>query len=226
MAFKSFKSLATGNHALGWGSLLRSLRKVISDREVSETVLNRIKSFEETGKSREKTFSELCFCILTANYSAEGGLRIQRECEEDFFSLDELNLAEKLRKLRHRYPKSRARYIIEARKIYGEVWKTIKSDRDPLEIRKWLVKNVLGLGFKESSHFLRNIGFKNLAIIDRHVLRILHKHGLIKNMPKTLSESKYLEIEKILSKIAGELKISLAELDLYLWYMETGKILK
>jgi len=211
---------------LGWGSLLRSLRKIISDREVSETVLNRIKSFEETGRDRDKTFSELCFCILTANYSAEGGLRIQRECEEDFFNLDEFSLAEKLRRLGHRYPKSRARYIVEARKIYNEVWKTVKSDKDPLEIRKWLVKNVLGLGFKEASHFLRNIGFKNLAIIDRHVLRILHEHGLIKHIPTVLSEIKYLEIEKILSRVAEELNISLAELDLYLWYMDTGKILK
>ncbi|MEM3712917.1 MAG: N-glycosylase/DNA lyase [Thermoproteota archaeon] len=206
--------------------LLRSLRKIISDKKVNKIVLNRIKSFEETGRNRRKTFSELCFCILTANYSAEGGLRIQRECEEDFFNLDEFNLTKKLRKLGYRYPKSRARYIVEARNTYDEIWKTIKSDRNPLEIRKWLAKNVLGMGFKEASHFLRNIGFKNLAIIDRHVLRILYRYGLIKSIPTAFSESKYLEIERILSRLAEKLKISLAELDLYLWYMSTSKVLK
>ncbi|MCS7138993.1 MAG: N-glycosylase/DNA lyase [Crenarchaeota archaeon] len=211
---------------MGRASLLKSLRRIIYDKRVKDIVLRRIKSFEETRKSRDKTFSELCFCILTANYSAKGGLRIQEECEKDFFSFDETNLAEKLRKLGHRYPKSRARYIVEARRIYDEVWKTINSGKDPLEIRKWLVKNVLGLGFKEASHFLRNIGFKNLAIIDRHVLRILNKHGLVRSIPARLSESKYLGIEMILSKIAEELKVSLAELDLYLWYMDTGEVLK
>jgi N-glycosylase/DNA lyase len=37
---------------------------------------------------------------------------------------------------------------------------------------------------------------------------------------------KYLEIENFLMKIAKKLNLSLAELDLYLWYIETGKILK
>jgi len=206
--------------------LIRRLRKIISNREVNNTVLKRIRSFEETGRSKKKTFSELCFCILTANYSAEGGLKIQRECEKDFSRLNEQKLAERFRKLGYRYPRSRARYIVEARNIYSEIWRVVKNSIDPLKARKWLVDNVLGLGFKEASHFLRNIGFKNIAIIDKHVLRILHKYGLIEIIPSTLSESKYLEIERILSKIAGELNVSLAELDLYLWYMDTGRILK
>ncbi|HDI31847.1 MAG TPA: N-glycosylase, partial [Thermofilum sp.] len=50
-------------------------------------------------------------------------------------------------------------------------------------------------------------------------------YGLIAK-PKTLTKRRYLEIEKILSEIAKELNLSLGELDLYLWYMETGKILK
>jgi len=88
------------------------------------------------------------------------------------------------------------------------------------------VKNIKGLGFKEASHFLRNIGFKNLAIIDFHIVDLLIKHKLIDKKPKSLSKSKYLEIEEKLKKIANELNLSLGELDLYLWYMETGKILK
>ncbi len=37
---------------------------------------------------------------------------------------------------------------------------------------------------------------------------------------------KYLEIEKKLKKLAEQCSISLGELDLYLWYLETGKVLK
>ena len=92
-------------------------------------------------------------------------------------------------------------------------------------MRKWLAENVKGVGYKEASHFLRNIGFSNLAIIDFHIIDILAKYKLIQK-PKTLTKRKYLEIENLLRRIAKKLSISLAELDLYLWYMETGKIVK
>jgi len=90
---------------------------------------------------------------------------------------------------------------------------------------EWLVKNISGIGYKEASHFLRNIGFTNLAIVDFHILNLLARHGLIEK-PKTLTRKKYLEIEEVLRAIAEKLDLNLAELDLYLWYMETGKVLK
>ena len=73
---------------------------------------------------------------------------------------------------------------------------------------------------------MRNIGYKNLAIIDFHILDLLVKNNLLKEKPKTLTKGKYLEIENILRKLAQKLCITLAELDLYLWYLETGKIVK
>jgi N-glycosylase/DNA lyase len=87
------------------------------------------------------------------------------------------------------------------------------------------VQNIKGLGYKEASHFLRNIGFDDYAIIDSHILDILKRYNLIKQ-PKTLTKKKYIEIENILQKIAKQTHLTLAELDLYLWYLETGKILK
>jgi N-glycosylase/DNA lyase len=73
---------------------------------------------------------------------------------------------------------------------------------------------------------LRNVGYKNLAILDRHVLNLMKEYDIIKEKPKTLNKKKYLEIEKIFKKIANTLKMSCAELDLYVWYMKTGKVLK
>ena len=74
-------------------------------------------------------------------------------------------------------------------------------------------------------NMLRNIGYKKLAIIDFHIIDILEKYGLIEK-PKTMTKNKYLEIEDILKKLAKKVNLSLAELDLYLWYKETGKVLK
>ena len=82
-----------------------------------------------------------------------------------------------------------------------------------------------GLGFKEASHFLRNIGYDDYAIVDFHIVDLLVRHNLIKK-PKTLSRVKYLEIEEILRKIAKKSGLTLAELDLYLWFLETIKVLK
>ena len=130
-----------------------------------------------------------------------------------------------MRKLGHRYPNTRAKYIVEARKLKNSLKSILYSFNDEVKLRKWLVKNVKGIGFKEASHFLRNIGYTNLAILDFHILNILVKHKLIEKL-KTLTKRKYLEIENLLREIARILNLNLAELDLYLWYMETGKVLK
>jgi len=92
--------------------------------------------------------------------------------------------------------------------------------------REWLAEHVKGFGYKEASHFLRNVGYVNVAILDRHVLRVLAEHGLIDEVPKTLTKRRYLEIEKRLEGLAQTLGLSLGELDLYLWQMKTGKVLK
>jgi N-glycosylase/DNA lyase len=96
-----------------------------------------------------------------------------------------------------------------------------------LDLREWLVKNVLGLGYKEASHFLRNIGKNDgLAILDRHILRNLNRLGVIDSIPKSISKKHYLEIERCFSKFSLDLGIALDELDLVFWSMETGEIRK
>ena len=94
-----------------------------------------------------------------------------------------------------------------------------------MKLREWVVKNVKGIGYKEASHFLRNIGYKNLAIIDFHIVDLLVKYDLIEK-PKSMTKKKYLEIENVLKQLGRELHLDMAKLDLYLWYKETGKVLK
>jgi len=201
--------------------LINSIKKVLP--YVKNIVKQRIKEFEEIGKS-DRIFIELCFCILTANFNAERCMKIQEKIGNGFFYLPEEKLAKKLKKLGHRYPNMRAKHIVEARK-YSNLKEILESFRDGKEAREWLIKNIKGIGYKEASHFLRNIGYKDVAIIDFHILDLLERYKIIKK-PKVLTPRKYLEIERILEKIAKKVKISLAELDLYLWYIETGKILK
>lgn len=193
--------------------------------DMKKTVDARVSEFAELGRKDERAlFSEMCFCILTANYSAEGGMRIQTAIGDGFVTLPEATLALRLRELGHRYPNVRAKYIVEARKHLGSL-KRIVSSSEGASLREWLAKNVKGLGYKEASHFLRNVGFTDVAILDFHIIDILERCGAVVR-PKTLTRNKYIEIENILKKFASKIGVNLAELDLYLWYLETGKVLK
>jgi N-glycosylase/DNA lyase len=79
---------------------------------------------------------------------------------------------------------------------------------------------------KEASHFLRNIGERNLAILDRHIFKHLKRLGVIKEIPRSVTKRRYLEIEKKWHKYANKIGILLDELDLLFWSMETGEIRK
>lgn len=200
--------------------------KHLKESDIKCLVESKVKEFKENrNKPITEIFKELCFCILTANFSAEKSIEIQRIIGDGFITLPENELEEKLRSLGHRYPTLRARYIVEARKFIHQLDSILKSSPNEKDLRKWLTRNIKGIGYKEASHFLRNIGFMNLAIIDFHIVNLLLKYGLI-DKPKTLTRRRYMDIERILSEVAEKTGLRLGELDLYLWYIETGKILK
>ncbi|MEM0492472.1 MAG: N-glycosylase/DNA lyase [Candidatus Thermoplasmatota archaeon] len=197
----------------------------IKNTSIKSIVNKKIEEFKIIGKgSNDDLFKELCFCILAANYNAEKTMTIQEKINNGFLQDDINELTDKLRKLGYRYPNTRARYITEAR-TYKEQLKDIINTKDREERRTWLVKNIKGIGYKESSHFLRNIGFNDYAIIDYHIIDLLVKHG-ITDKPKTITKKVYLKTEEKLRSIAERVNLTLAELDLYLWYIETGRIIK
>ena len=197
----------------------------LKNSEINTKINQRVKEFKDINKgSNEELFGELCFCLLTANFNAEKTIKIQNEIGECFLSDNQKELEEKLKTYGHRFPNKRAEYIHRARNCKNKLNEVV-SFHDKKALREWIVNNVKGLGYKETSHFLRNVGFDDYAIIDFHIIDLLVRYNLIKR-PKTITKNKYLEIENILRKIGEKTNLTLAELDLYLWYMETGKILK
>jgi N-glycosylase/DNA lyase len=127
----------------------------------------------------------------------------------------------------HRFPNKRSEYIYNTRALAPVIKETLESLGDSNQARAWLVKNVKGLGWKEGSHYLRNIGYFDLAIIDRHILNNLREFGLL-DMDgwKGLTRKRYLAIEELLDVVAERLRLEPGELDLYMWYRKTGKVLK
>lgn len=173
----------------------------------------------------EEIFSELTFCILAANFNAYKSMEIQRELGNKVLEISKSELIRFLREKKHRFPEKRAEYIVKARSQASLITSLIRSQLHTHAIREWLFNNLDGVGMKVASHFLRNTGRFDVAILDYHILDLLERHDIIVR-PRNLTIKKYLEIEKIIFQISENLKIYPGILDLYLWYMETGHIVK
>ncbi|MEK6909189.1 MAG: N-glycosylase/DNA lyase [Nanoarchaeota archaeon] len=204
--------------------LIEKVRQ-LEKSEINDVINNRLAEFGSfKSKSGDEWFSELCFCILTANAKQKTGEIIQNQIHsEGFKTISEETLANLIKLNKHRFHNNKAKYIVMAREFANI--KTIIKDKTELEARDFLVENVKGIGMKEASHFLRNTGGQNLAILDRHILSLLAEHKII-DRPKTLTSQLYKEIEQKFTELASTLRMSLAKLDLFLWYIKTGEVLK
>ena len=206
-------------------NLIKRIKK-LKNSKLKGIVKSRMKEFYNFRKATNKEiFLELCFCLMTANFKAKESWEIQKEIGSGFWELDEEKLQQKLKELGHRFWPQRGTRIYNARWLKDSILEELGKHKNEILMRNWLVENIKGLGMKEASHFLRNIGYSNIAIIDKHILNILVNEELIKR-PKTLTPKKYIEIENILRKLAKKVNLSLGELDLYLWSEQTGKVLK
>jgi len=198
--------------------------------EITQTIDTRLKEFQSFAqKSEEEWFSELCLCILTANSRAITGIAIQKELQPSgFLNKSQQDIVNTIKRNKHRFHNNKANYIVEARahrNIKTIIAEIIQKD-NIIEAREWLVKNVKGIGYKEASHFLRNTGHDNVAILDRHILNLMKEHNIIEEIPKPLTKNKYLEIESKFNLLCQEVGMSPASLDLAMWYLKTGEVLK
>jgi N-glycosylase/DNA lyase len=188
-----------------------------------------LKTVDKT--DNERIFEELVFCLLTANTSAVIGMKAVDSVRDILIDGNLKEIQDKLKKAGYRFPNKRAEYIVEAREKFKQDYnfdfkKIIESYSDTKELREFFVNNVKGLGYKEESHFLRNIGIFGLAILDKHILRSLKEFGVIDEVPKNLNRNRYLEIEQKFIEFSNNLNINMDELDLLLWSMKNGQIMK
>jgi N-glycosylase/DNA lyase len=202
-------------------------------REKKDAIQKRLADFRQVMQwSDDDVFAELSFCLLTPQSSA-------KLCWEAVTALKAQGLLLKgqptdigphLGKIR--FGETKARYIVEARAMFTknnmiQLKSRIQSFYNPFELREWFVENVKGLGYKEASHFLRNIGLgEGFAILDRHILRNLAAYQVIPEVPVSLTKKRYLEIEDKVRRFAAKIGIPMADLDLLFWSKETGWIFK
>ncbi len=197
-------------------------------------IRSRIREFEQNWQTQddETIFDELSFCLLTPQSKA-------KYCWDAIETLKakKLLLSGSAKEISGmlscvRFHNKKAEYLVCARALFMKnrkiaIKQTLGRFADINACREWLVKNIRGIGYKEASHFLRNIGLgTNIAILDRHILKNLMLLGVIQTIPVSLSEKKYLDIEKAMSAFAKRIGIPMSHLDLLLWCKETGDIFK
>jgi len=202
--------------------------------EKSEEIRARLAEFKairETA-SDERLFEELAFCIFTAAASARMGLRAVERVRPVLMTGSRRQIQRMLLRT-HRWPRARGAFVYETREYLRQschlrMRELLAGLTDPQERRDFFASNrgIRGLAYKESSHFLRNIGYSGYAILDKHVLGRLFEFGVTDSDKPPSTRSKYLETELRMRRFAREVRIDFDELDLLLWYTKTGEILK
>jgi N-glycosylase/DNA lyase len=203
-------------------------------RERRREIRARLAEFEAIWRSATdaRLWEELVYCIFTAGASARMGLGAVEAVRPLLKRGTHEELAFALQG-RHRYPNSRSGYIVETREFLSadcgmRLRKRLESFDSRIERRDWLARTreIKGLGYKESSHFLRNVGLRGYAILDKHILRCLAEVGVIETPQPPSTRARYLATEENLRNFARDLRVDFDELDLVLWSMKTGEILK
>ena len=183
-------------------------------------------------KDDYRIFEELAFCIFTANTSAEMGAKAVDAVRNVLISGNAADMTRRLEGI-YRFNNVRPAHIIHTRtylknSLNFQLKNKIKSFKNKNELRDFfaLNKDIKGLGMKEASHFLRNIGFKGYAILDKHIINSLHEFEVIKTNEKPKNAKEYLEIEQKFVDFSKNICIDMDELDLLLWSRKNGRILK
>jgi N-glycosylase/DNA lyase len=194
--------------------------------ELKYYIQQRLYEFSQVPESNY--FYELCFCICTPQSKARSAYQVQKLLMEMNFQENDFDPTSILREPSRyiRFHNQKAKRLIYAKEFFPEINSILNSEMTASEKRIWLADNFNGFGMKESAHFLRNIGYRGLAILDRHILKHLVQSGVYDETPVINNKKKYLAVEERFGIFADKVNIPIDELDLLFWSYETGEIIK
>ncbi|MDH7514546.1 MAG: N-glycosylase [Bacteroidota bacterium] len=196
-------------------------------REILPEIRHRLDEFR--GVPPARYFYELCYCLLTPQSKASVCALACSELERRGFLQQPFDPESLLRSPGDgyvRFHRVKARRLVRARESFPPLAHLFHTSITDRELRVILSDRIEGLGFKEASHFLRNIGRTGVTILDRHILRGMVELGVLRSVPSSMSRTRYEQIETSFRELADALRILPEELDLLLWSRKTGAILK
>ena len=200
-------------------------------RQRSE-IERRLDEFRHVGRGTdEELFAELAFCLFAVQTSARrSDHAVQGLVANGLLWRGSSAAIARFLRTRVRFHNHKAAYLVAARDHFFAANPTLRAWLDstsPTAAREYLVRELDGFGYKEASHFLRNVGRgEDFAILDRHVLKNLRYHAVIRTIPDSLTARRYLMIEDRVRNFSRDVRIPMAALDLVFWSRETGEVFK
>ncbi len=199
---------------------------------IIEDIRNRLEDFRSgfLKMNNDSLFAELCFCTLTPQSKAKSCWKSVEHLRDTglLYRAGKETLSRSITGVR--FHNNKSAYIEANRRLfYSMDFKRfiLENISDVRKLRKWLVTNIKGYSFKEAGHFLRNIGYgSEIAILDRHILKNMVIYGVISEIPKSINERTYLELERKLLEFSKKTRIPPDHLDILFWYKQTGEIFK
>lgn len=200
----------------------------------------RVESRASTYLSDEALWHELSCCLLSsqvpyplaqaaadeidrAGLLKESGFRTPEELQVQLTDVLNSPLRVGSTWRRYRFPGSRSEQLAQtwaavtarAGSLLGALEEVDEAD----EVRRWLVVNAPGIGPKQASMFLRNIGISyDLAILDRHVLDYMNMLGMHRGKVRQISGlAAYRATEVVLLDHAAEIGYPVGILDWAIW---------
>ncbi len=197
-------------------------------RTHAEAIRSRLAEFRSV--RTEEYIWELFYCLLTPQSRASNAELAVERLRGARFLERRFDPSPILRDPLHyiRFHNQKARRLLEAADAEASILAMLVDPAlDAPSRREWLVGNVGGLGWKEASHVLRNIGHLELAIIDRHILKHMVRLGALTAVPKSIGTRRaYFELESSFADLARRFGLRLQELDLLIWSLEEGSVRK
>lgn len=121
----------------------------------------------------------------------------------------------------YRFYKSKAKYITHTLQNLKRISLTELLDKPttPTEARLIIANTIVGFGPKQTSLFLRNIGYTyELGILDAHVLKFMKMNGLYSgDIPSGFTSRQYSLIEENLIDFAHNFGMPVGMLDQAIW---------
>ncbi len=125
--------------------------------------------------------------------------------------------------IKYRFPNVKSKYIAY-NLIYlqelGGLKALLAQTNEIAKLRAFFVKEIKGIGPKQSSHFLRNVGYSNeVAVLDVHILRYMHIQGIIEETyTKAIGTLKqYEKLESLLIDFLKYMKYPIGFVDQAIW---------
>ncbi len=209
-----------------------AIEVICKDIEKKET-------FYWSDATEERLLFELILAVLGSQNRYEVALRFSEEIQKNGFlksqtkSVDELtieiqDILSKALKIdgkftKYRFPNAKAKYIaydLLYLQSCGGLKSLLAQTDNKANVRAFFVKEVKGMGPKQSSHFLRNVGYSNeFAVLDVHILRYMHIQGIIEETyTKAIGTLKqYERLESLLIDFLKYMKYPIGFVDQAIW---------